>query len=492
MIRHYLKVAYRNLLRQKVFAFINIFGLATGLACSILIILYLNHEYSYNTFHNKNHNWLFTVMHVYKMDQLPQVETTMRFPRESSKTVSTMESNSSPVNIYMYILIAIFVLLNACINFINLTTARPSNRSKEVALRKVLGADRKTLVVQFLTESVLIYNIAVLLAMLMVEVSLPHLNNLLNINLNLSFTDYLKLLPFTLLFATLLGLISGIYPAIYHASFNPNAVLKNIFALNFRHNWLRNILAILQLTVSISILQGTLLVSFQLRFVQNKNPGFDKESLLFIERTKPLQKEIKAFMEEHQKCQSIESISLSDEIPVRKFDTEGFTLEMEESESLGRPADPLHLYLNNSLNRGHVNIRLDNQIKNMYKKEIETLRLMDVFTVIAILISSLGLFGLVASLTGKRTKELGVRKVLGSSVWEIINQITKEVIHLVIISYLFAAPLSFWWMKIWLNQFSVKTPVHPAIFYYRVCFSRFNCRTYSKHHSYQSCKPQSD
>ncbi len=773
MIRSYFKVTYRNLLRQKSFAFINIFGLAIGLACSILIGLYVNHEYSYDKF-NHHYDRLYRVMLDFKMGtntmsgplspapmateilrQLPEIETAVRIRHQGNNAVRTdngtfyvekfffadsnffeifnvhfisgdpktalirpytvviteqtsknlfgttnsvgnsfritngdstlyevtgvvkqfpsnahfhfdmlasmsgcadskvlmwlgnnyytyvrlkegtnvkelgtkltelfaknaspqvvkffnisiedfikagnksnyglqkvtdihlksnlnyeIEPNGNQLYVSIFILIAIFVLLNACINFTNLTTARSANRAKEVGLRKVLGSDRKDLIIQFIAESVVISYIAVLMALLIVELLLPQFNKLLNVNLNLSLSGYLKLFPFAILFATLVGIVSGTYPAFYLSAFNPEKVLKNKFLQGSKRNWLRNILVITQFTVSVVILLCTMLVTSQLKFIQDKNLGFDKDKLLIIERTNPIRNNMKVFIDELRKCSAIEEVSLSDAVPVRQFGDAGYTLndgnskdiflinrysvnnhyqktmgiQMKEGrffseefptdssavvineatarylglkdplgkeiwssgqgdnkekhkiigvmddfhyESLHRPVSPLLLHLSKDYYAGYVNIRIkegkendvfefvnltwknlapetslqyfffNDQFDKMYKKEIETRRLMNVFAIIAILIAALGLFGLVAYLAEKRTKEIGVRKVLGSSVWEIIQLMTKDVTVLVILSYVIAAPFAYWWMNHWLTQFAFKTPVHLFIF----------------------------
>lgn len=774
MIRSYFKVTYRNLLRQKSFAFINIFGLAIGLACSILIGLYIKHEFSYDKF-NKDYDRLYRVILDFKMGtntmsgplspaplapemlkQLPGIESAVRIRYQSNKAIRTdnrtfyidkffyadsnfievfevsfisgdpktalirpntailtesaslnlfgtinsvgnsfrmtngdstlyevtgvvkpfpsnahfhfdmlasmsgyadskipmwlannyhtyirikpgtnpkefgnkitdlfvrnatpqlleyfnisieefikagnrsnyglqkvtdihlnsslnyeLEVNGNYIYVAIFILIAVFILLNACINFTNLTTARSASRAKEVGLRKVLGSDRKRLIIQFITESVVFSYLAVLLALLMVELLLPHFDNLLNVSLNLSLTDYLKLLPIALLLATVVGIISGIYPAFYLSAFNPNDVLKSKFQHGAKRNWLRNILVITQFSVSIAILLGTMLVTSQLRYLQNKNLGFDKDKLLIIERTDPIKKNIKVFLEELGKCPHIEEISLSNAIPVKRTGNAGYMLDggktkdiflinnylvnydylktmgfkLKEGrffsnefttdtaavvineataryldlkdpigkeiwsagqgpdnkakfkivgviedfhyESLHTPVKPLLFHLSKEYYSGYVHVRIKNgkendvlefvnltwknlapetslqyfffadQFDNMYKKEIETRRLMNVFAIIAILIASLGLFGLVAYMAERRTKEIGVRKVLGSSVGEIIQLMTKEVVVLVIISFLIAAPLAYWWMTHWLTQFAYKTPIYASIF----------------------------
>jgi putative ABC transport system permease protein len=242
-----------------------------------------------------------------------------------------IEANGNDIYVYIFILVAVFVLLNACINFTNLATARSSNRAKEVGLRKVLGSDRKSLIFQFLAESVMISYLAVLLAILMIELLLPHFNNLLNVSLQLRLTDYIRLVPFILLFATFVGLLSGAYPAFYLSSFNPNEVLKKKFYHGSSRNWLRNTLVTIQFIVSIVILLGTLLVASQLRFFQNKKMGFDKDRLLVIERTDPVKQNMKAFLEELQKCPAIESASLSSGVPGRENGEQGFTLEGRNS-----------------------------------------------------------------------------------------------------------------------------------------------------------------
>lgn len=774
MIRSYFKVTYRNLLRQKTFAFINIFGLALGLACSILVGLYVKHEYSYDNFH-KDADRLYRVTLDFKMgtntmegplspapmawaimEQLPETEAVLRLHMAGNRAIRTenktfyedrffhvdsnffnfftgefikgdpktslirpntvvitdtmslklfgttdaigktfritnedsavyevtgvvkrfpsnshfhfeilaamaghgdskvpfwlannyytyvkikpgtnkkefnkkltevfiknanpqiiqyfnitaeeflkagnksnyglqkvtdihlksdlnyeIEANGSNSYVSIFILIAVFVLLNACINFINLTTARSANRAKEVGLRKVLGSDRKKLIIQFLSESIIISYVAVILALLLVELLLPQFNNLLNVNLNLSLTDYLKLFPFAILFATVVGVISGAYPAFYLSSFIPSEVLKNKFFHGSSRNWLRNVLVVVQFSVSVAILLGTMLVASQLRFMQDKKLGFEKDRLLVVERTDPIKRSIKAFMGELEKCHAIESVSLSTGIPgvgsgdagytregdntkqiyllnryaanydftttlgikiktgryfSREYPTDSAAVVINEStarymglknplgeeiwssgqgpndrmkfriigvmedfhyESLHKPVEPMLLHLTRDYFDGYISIRFknkrekdvleyvniawenfatesdlqyfffDDQFNRMYKKEIETRRLMNVFAVLAIVIASLGLFGLIAYIAERRTKEIGIRKVLGSSEWAIVQIMTKEITLLVIVAYVIAAPLAYMWMNHWLTQFAFKTPIHTGIF----------------------------
>lgn len=782
MIRNYFKVTYRNLLRQKAYAFINIFGLAVGLACSILIGLYVKHEYSYDTFH-KDSNRLYRIFLDFKMGsnalsgpispgpmageilrQLPEAEDAVRIRQQSNRAIQTgdktfyedlffyadsnffdifnmkfvagnpstalirpqtvvitttasqkyfgtenslgktliisnadsslyevtgvvepfpgnchfhfnilaamsgypdsrtpvwlannyytylklkegtnteefsqkltalfknnaspqliesfnitvddfikagnrsnyavqkitdihlrsnlnyeIEANGSAVYVSIFILVAIFILLNACINFTNLATARSANRAKEVGLRKVLGSDRKRLIFQFLSESIFISYIAVLLAILLVEILLPHFNNLLNVNLQISLVDYFRMLPYILLFATVVGVISGGYPAFYLSSFQPNEVLKNKVSNSSSRNWLRNTLVIVQFTVSIVILLVTILVTAQLRFIQNKKLGFDKERLMVVERTNAIEKNIKVFIEELHKSPYIEYASLSSGIPGRETGDQGYIIEGKKSEtfvintyganydylntmgfelkegrffsrehptdslavvineaalryigikdpigkqlivpgnntiesikltiigvikdfhyeSLHKPVNPLLLYLIPDYFDGYVNIRIaegrekdvfefvnltwenlspaaplhyfyyDTQFDMMYKKEIETRRIMNVFAIIAIIVASSGLFGLVAFMSDRRTKEIGVRKVLGGSVWRIIKLMTSEITMLVLLSYLLAAPLAYWWMKNWLVQFAYQTPINIYIFVFALAISLF-------------------
>ncbi len=489
-----------------------------------------------------------------------------------------IENNGSFVYVSIFILVALFILLNACINFTNLATARSANRSKEVGLRKVLGSDRKNLIFQFLSESILISYIAVLFAILIVEIMLPTFNNLLNVELHLSLMDYFRLFPYILIFATVVGIISGGYPAFYLSSFEANVVIKNKFFHGSSRNWLRNILVVFQFTVSIVILLVTMLVATQLKFFQSKKLGFDKDRLIVVERTDPIKSKMKVFTEELKNCPDIENVSISSGIPGRESGDKGYMLEgksttetfvintygvnydylktmgielkkgrffskdyhrdslavvINEStarylglenpiskqlilpgdenrnrihltivgviddfhyESLHKAVNPLLLFLIPENNEGYVNIRamagkekdvleyvnltwknmvpemplqyfyFDDQFDRMYKKEIETQRLMNAFALIAILIASLGLFGLVAFMAERRTKELGVRKVLGSSVWGIVKLLTIEITVLVLISYIIAAPLAYLWMKQWLLHFAYQTPIYPWIF----------------------------
>lgn len=489
-----------------------------------------------------------------------------------------LEENGSMVYVSIFILVAIFILLNACINFTNLATARSATRAKEVGLRKVLGSEKKNLIIQFLSEAIVVTYLAVLLAILMVELLLPSFNNLLNVNLQLTLLDYLKMFPLLLLFATIVGIIAGSYPAFFMSAFKLNDVLKNKILRGNSRNWLRDILVVFQFSISIIIMLCTMLVSSQLNYFQHKKLGFDKSKLLVVERTNPLNNQIKVFVEELKKNPAIEKVCLSTGIPGRPSGDQGYMLEgrgttetfvidtygigydyletmginlkegrsfsrdfatdsvsviINEScvkylgltnpvgkqlllpsnvkgvrktlniigvikdfhyESLHKEVNPLLLFLTSDYFNGYVNIRMmegkekdvkefvnitwknlvsdfpmqyfyfDDQFNTMYKKEIETQHLMDAFSILTILIASLGLFGLIAFMAERRTKEIGVRKVLGSSVWGIVKILTKEVSILVIVSFIIASPLAWWWMHSWLTNFAYRTPIHLWIF----------------------------
>ncbi len=211
----------------------------------------------------------------------------------------------------IFALIAFFILIIASINFMNLSTARSLSRAKEVSLRKVVGSGRKLLIQQFLLESVFLSLISLLLAIIMVVILLNPFNVLVGLNLVMADIFNWYMIPSFILLAVLVGLLSGSYPSFVLASFKPIFALKGNASTKNGTTWLRNALVIIQFSISIIIIAGTLVIYWQFRYMSNKDLGFDKEQLVVVERLFPLGDQTSSFKEELNKHTSILSSTSS-------------------------------------------------------------------------------------------------------------------------------------------------------------------------------------
>lgn len=226
-----------------------------------------------------------------------------------------MDSCFRPVHDRLYIhifgLVAFFILVIASINFMNLSTARSATRAREIGIRKAAGSDRALLVRQFLTESVVLSLMALSVALILVELLLPWFNYTMDLSLRMEQEQYRYLLPAVLLLALLVGLLSGIYPAAFLSGFKPVEGIRGGFTGNRRAGIFRNAMVIAQFTISVAIIVGTLIVSNQLRFMLNKDLGYDKEQLVVIKRTSPLGTSLQTFCREIEKIPGVVSASNS-------------------------------------------------------------------------------------------------------------------------------------------------------------------------------------
>ena len=207
------------------------------------------------------------------------------------------EANGNETYVYVLSVISIFILLIACINFMNLSTAKASLRSKEVGIRKVAGSARAKLIGQFLSESIVMSLVALVLAVIIVKGLLPIYQNLLGKPVEFPLFENPFIIPFLILLGLLVGIISGSYPAFFLSSFKPVVVLKGNVDENKRGSWFRNILVIFQFMVSIFLIVGTITVYKQIRLFQNKALGFEKEQVLVIRNPGSIQENFNAFKE---------------------------------------------------------------------------------------------------------------------------------------------------------------------------------------------------
>ncbi len=477
--------------------------------------------------------------------------------------------------------IAFFVLVIASINFMNLSTARSLGRAKEVSLRKVVGSDRKQLIRQFLFESVFLSFMSLIIALLLVIVLLNPFNNL--VGLNLEFGDIFRwyMIPSFLLLAILVGLLSGSYPSFVLASFKPIFALKGNASVRNGTTVLRNVLVIVQFSISMIIIAGTLVIYWQFRYMTNKDLGFNKEQLVVIERIGPLDNQVPVFMDELKAHTSIlaatnsgaylgtvnntssygikgrpiedspmfavyrtdedfmetyqfelatpdsrflseafgsdSSACLVNEAAVRKYNLEdpmnqvliepdqgGFKNELRiigvvkdhHFSSLKQEIAAQVITLRSGASGGYITLRLaggkenieaglkhmdekwneftndqplqyfflDEELKSYYAEEKRTGAITMIFSFLAILIASLGLFGLTLYNSQKRIREIGIRKVMGATESNIITSISKSVLYAVGISILIAMPVAYFMMQDWLRDFPYNMGFQPLLF----------------------------
>ncbi len=225
----------------------------------------------------------------------------------------------NPMYVYIFMGIALLILIIACINFMNLATARSTTRAREVGLRKVVGSSRTLLITQFLTESVFLSVFALLIAVVFVFLLLPGFNNLIQLNLTFDIFSNPLTIPLLILFAVFVGLLSGSYPAFVLAAFRPIAVLKTDVKGGSSRSFLRSILIILQFAVTIVILMGTIFVNRQLTYMQKKDPGFDKDKVLLVHRPDVLRGRIDAFKSEISQHSNVLEVSNGTHVPSRQY-----------------------------------------------------------------------------------------------------------------------------------------------------------------------------
>lgn len=237
-----------------------------------------------------------------------------------------IEPNSDIRYVYIFSVIALFILFIACINFMNLSTARSSIRSKEVGIRKVLGSSKARLVLQFLAESTLLTFFSVLIAIVLVEIFLPSFGTLAGKELRTGYFDNFLVIPALVITIIIVGTIAGTYPAFFLSSFQPVKVLKGGAGAVSR-NWLRSGLVIFQFTITIVLFICTFIVAGQMKYIQEKNLGFDKEHVLVIQRAWTLENQVQAFKDELMKNTDIISVSNTDNLPGRNFNQTVFKPE---------------------------------------------------------------------------------------------------------------------------------------------------------------------
>ena len=490
-----------------------------------------------------------------------------------------LEDNGNIQFVTIFSLIALFILIIACVNFMNLSTARASGRAKEVGVRKVLGSMRKNLIFQFLSESLLVSFIAMAFALVITVFLLPYFNELSGKELLLKNLLSPWLLASLVILVGFVGIMAGLYPAFYLSAFKPVEVLKGKVASNFKTGWLRSGLVVFQFAISIFLIIGTMVIYKQLNFIQTKDLGFDRNQVLVIKNTWSLSKNTTVFKDEVLKLGGVEKATITGFLPTsgwrsdrpvfseksthlnnaistqtwrvdenyiptldmkliegRNFssdfptDSSGIIINqafanlLNKKDLLNRPVyfmdnfpdkdlttyhiigvvknfnfNSLHdnigpLVLLYKPQNGSVAFRIntanvdktivsmkqiykkiapgqpfeysfmDEDFNNSYKAEQKIGRLSITFSILAILIACLGLFGLITFAASQRTKEIGIRKVLGATVADVSSLLAKDFMKLVLIATLFAFPLAWWAMNGWLQEFAYRITISWWIF----------------------------
>jgi len=499
-----------------------------------------------------------------------------------------LEPNSDIKYVYIFSIIAVFILFIACINFMNLATSRSAKRSREVGIRKVLGSTKNRLVAQFLVESILICILAAILSMLISKLFLPLFNQIAGKSLGLNYFSSWYLLPGILIFAIIIGIFAGTYPAFFLSSFQPVVVLKENLSSGLKGRTLRSILVVFQFTISIVLFISTLILFQQMNYIKNKRLGFIKENIVVIKRGWAIGQNpdgsiidtgddpaiFELFKNDLKQNPQILSVCGTINLPGDNFQNatliargaasqeqhlinyshvdwdfaETFGLEIAEGrffdrqfdnrrglilnetavkafdlkepyteqllgvpgdtsvaisilgivkdfhyESLHKPIQPLVLDFE-QFRRTYICVRIrpenvaetiayikktwndyipykpfeyyffDENYDRLYQAEIQTNRLFTIFSVLSIIIASLGLFALVSFTTERRIREIGIRKTMGATVTNIVILILKEFSQLVLAANIIAWPIAYYLMHRTLQNYAYRISMNVITF----------------------------
>ncbi|PCJ98747.1 MAG: cell division protein FtsX [Flavobacteriaceae bacterium] len=496
----------------------------------------------------------------------------------SENRTAEISQNNSMQNVYIMSFIALFLIVLASINFMNLSTAHSLKRAKEVGIRKTLGSNKMALVRQFLTESGLITFLSLVLAIILAAIALPYYNDLSGKTLSIPYANpffWLILLAST----AFLGLFSGSYPAFFMSSFIPIKVLKGSGEGSIGGGKIRNSLVVFQFAISVFLIVSTLVVYQQLQYIQNKDLGFSKDQMLVVNDVYGVGDQIQSFKQQVQQLGSVQGTTLSSYFPTpssrsdsgffqegstnqedavqmqtwrvdhdyintigleiiagrdfdRQFSTDSTAIIINETalavmgisaeEALGSrwssaigeenpemstiigvvknfhysslkdDIGALNLYIGDfagsmavKINGGNITNSLsqiegvwnkvapgqpfnyyfmDESFNNTYQSERRLGTIFIIFTILSILIACLGLFGLAAFNAEKRTKEIGIRKVLGASVGQISYRLSYDFLKLVGIAILVSLPIGWFAMNKWLEDFSYRIEIPWWVF----------------------------
>ncbi|WNJ18695.1 FtsX-like permease family protein [Pontibacter sp. G13] len=494
----------------------------------------------------------------------------------ASEIMGSFEGKGDIRYVAIFIAIALFILIIACINFMNLSTARSASRAREVGVRKVLGSHRGQLIGQFLTESIMVAFVAFCLGILLAELGLPFFNDLSGKSIEIPYLS-LGFFPTIVVMVVVVGVMAGMYPAFYLSRFKPVSVLKGQLSAGSGGSTLRSALVIFQFCVSIGLIIGTIVLQQQLAFIQNKQLGFDKEQVMIVHDTYMVPKaKLGSFEQELEQLAGVQSVSVSGFLPVensnrnntvfwpegkisvadsqvlmqnwrvdedyletmgmellegrnfsKEFSTDSLALILNETaverfgfknpvgqrigtfidftqdgqpvsenyhviavvkdfhfESMHAPVEPLCLMYGGST--GMISMRakgtdiatlipkvrtiweefaagqpfsysfLDQEFANMYEQEADMGKMVATFATLAILVACLGLFALAAYLAERRTKEIGIRKVLGASISQIMVLLSRDFLKLVLVAFFFATPIALYFLSQYLEEYAYR------------------------------------
>lgn len=488
-----------------------------------------------------------------------------------SNLEAEMKVNGSINQVYIFISISVFILLLACINFMNLATARSAERAKEVGVRKVMGSLKQQLIAQFLTESIVISCISLVLALVIISFALPYFNDLAGKQIELNFIN-IEIILGLIAFSIFVGIVSGIYPAFFITSFSIVNVMKGQFKSSNKGIWLRNGLVIFQFFISIVLIAGTLVVYRQMQYMKQTDLGYQKEEIIVLEGAGALGDKTETFKNELNKISGIMSAAVSSSMPGKPFffgssfrpegkdeafvtkvlvmdedyqetlglklvEGRGFVKAFNDStsiilnesavkalgivdpigtkltitnnnqgdniqytvvgivsdfhfQSLRDEISPLAIIYPRNNNFGFMAVRIENNAQSQeaitaieslwkefqpeipfkytfFEEDLDAQYIADdrfgsvffVFAILAIMIACIGLFGLAAYTASLKTKEIGVRKVLGASVLKIIFMLTGKFSILVIVAFVCAIPVIYYIMEMWLSSFAYRTSI---------------------------------
>ena len=463
--------------------------------------------------------------------------------------------------VYIFSAIAIFIMVLACINFMNLSTARSANRAREVGVRKVLGSSRTHLVAQFLAESLIVTLAAAIIAVVIAWVLLPFFNQVSGKELSISLQTFTWLLPALLVIVVVVGILAGAYPAFFLSAFQPVHVLKGKLSAGFKGSKLRSFLVVFQFAISIFLIIGTLVVYNQLNYIRNKDLGFNRNQVLIVKNVTTL-KDPKILKQEIKQIPGVVNATLTSFLPTgilrfpnvfdsrqtksiqgefwtvdedyistmgmklasgRNFsnqlatDSSAMIVNETAAKMLGYHGDPserintkYHIIgvvkdfnfsslrdnvtplvmvmapdwmasLSIKVNTGNLPAVMsriesawkqlspnqhfeysfmDEDFNAMYANEQRMGKLFIIFTTLAIVIACLGLFGLAAYAAEQRNREIGIRKVLGASVSNLVTMLSGDFIKLVFISILISSPLAWLVMQKWLQGYAYREQIH--------------------------------
>jgi putative ABC transport system permease protein len=474
--------------------------------------------------------------------------------------------------VWLFGIIAVFILVIASINFINLSTAKSANRAKEVGLRKTVGSNKGNLIGQFLTESVLYSVFSFILGILLAEAILPYFNMLSAKSLSVSWTEW-WLIPLLAFSAAIIGILAGLYPAFYLSSFKPANVLRGSLNRGSKGSKLRSGLVIFQFTISIILIISTLIIYHQFGYILNKKLGFDKEQVVLLYGTNTMGDQVASLKNELLKLSDVKSVSVGDYLPIAgtkrsgcgfwnegrsKVDpsvggqfwqvdhdyinTMGMNIIEGRNFSIDMPTDSKAAIINQTLakelgltdpiGKRITNIRetfmvigivedfnfeslkqdiggmclvlgsspsivsakvntsdmsrtihsitgiwdefspnqpvrytfLDESFARMYADVQRMGLILSTFAMLAIVIACLGLFALSSFMIVQRTKEIGVRKVLGASISNVVFILSKHFLILVVVSNVIAWPVAHYFMNKWLQDFAYRIDIGWWIF----------------------------